>query len=106
MEKENDYIYRLEEMKDEMNKSIENLKEVLKQDLHLIEVLNSIKDDKSISDLVTTLKEQHKSYESQLSVMTTKVNNLIVVINNCKADEKIKEQINNLIIALGIFYNK
>lgn len=96
-----DDVYRLDEMADEMLKSLNNLKKVREEHLYLIEVLSKMNDEK-LKGLIEELKNQVKNFERQIEILTTRQ---IILKDVCASCDSIENRIlvNNVLTGIGMF---
>lgn len=99
---EKDDVYRLDEMADEMEQSIVNVKKVFSQQTALIEYLEKDEASRFVS-LTNELKMSNSNLENQAAIMSSRMNDLRNVVEACRNDENIKNVVNKLTSALGVF---
>ena len=99
----NDNLFRLEEMFDEMKKSMENVKDVVKKQEHLIEVLEKSKEKDDFKDFITSMKEEIKKIEESKITLARRIDCIRDVIDDCHEDEGKKITVLDLLEGLGVF---
>lgn len=102
--KEESYLYRLEEMKDEMEKSLANMEEVISKQNHLADTLSKL-NDPAFDELVEGIKNQNKNFDEQILKLNERKKHLMFCIELGKEDKSYEDIINHLILAFGIFNN-
>ena len=97
-----DKVYRLEEMKDAMEKSADNCAKIIGEQKHLVEYLD--KDEtKSFEELSKESKKQIDNLNEQYSVLTQRIHCLDDVLKVVKDDEASKLLLNTFMAAIGMF---
>lgn len=96
-----DDIYRLQEMSDEMLKSIDNVKIVKEEQEYLVGRLEELKDER-FEKLINGIKDQIENFERQITIMTTR-QKLVSKVIEAANEENIKQVVNDLLEALGVF---
>ena len=99
---EKNNIYRLQEMVDEMIKSIDNAKKVKEEQKYLIEVLTKAEDEK-LESLIKELNSQIESLNKQIETLNNRQIYIQKVVDVSNNNEEIKEVVNNLLLGLGVF---
>lgn len=97
-----DDVYRLEEMSTEMEQSINNVVKVLDNQKQLVEYVAKAEGN-VFESLVNELNMSNTNLESQLNTMNTRHDLLIDVLTICKDNELVKDAVNKLLAALGVF---
>lgn len=95
--------YRLEEMADAMQQSIDNAMNVASEQQSLIDVLTASDKANDFTELVESCKQQIIDIENQVKILAFRKNLLAIVINACKDDEKTEEIVSVLLDALAVF---
>lgn len=98
-----DYIYRLEEIRDEEFTTIKNVKKVIEEQNKLVELVVNADKDLTFKSFVDKLSESIENYKKQIETLEQKANLLNRVIELSDDDRDIKESINMLIEAIGLF---
>jgi len=96
-----DDIYRLQEMSDEMLKSINNVKIVKEEQEYLVGRLEELKDER-FEKLINGIKDQIENFERQITIMTARQKLVSKVVESAN-EENIKQVVNDLLEALGVF---
>lgn len=96
-----DDIYRLQEMSDEMLKSIDNVKIVKEEQEYLVGRLEELKDER-FEKLINGIKDQIENFERQITIMTAR-QKLVSKVIEATNEENIKQVVNDLLEALGVF---
>lgn len=96
-----DDIYRLQEMSDEMLKSIDNVKIVKEEQEYLVGRLEELKDER-FEKLINGIKDQIENFERQITIMTIR-QKLVSKVIEATNEENIKQVVNDLLEALGVF---
>lgn len=96
-----DDIYRLQEMSDEMLKSIDNVKIVKEEQEYLVGRLEELKDER-FEKLINGIKDQIENFERQIAIMTAR-QKLVSKVIEATNEENIKQVVNDLLEALGVF---
>lgn len=96
-----DDVYRLEEMSDEINKSLENAKSVKAEQDYLVSTLTKLNDER-LKTLTQELIKQDKELENQINVLSARYQQLLNVLEAAK-DEKTRKVVNDLLAGLGVF---
>ena len=95
--KEESYLYRIIETKDSMENSVENAKEVLRQQRKLIDVLEKLEDDE-FKEFIQGMKMQTINLENQINTLNFKLDNVKKVIEICENEDNICEEVINCLI--------
>ena len=101
-EEEKDDVYRLDEMADEMEQSILNVKKVLENQKQLVDYVAKAENN-MFEALVNELNMSNSNLEGQVSTMTERHDLLVEVVEACRNDENVKNVVNKLLSALGVF---
>lgn len=101
-EEEKDDVYRLDEMADEMEQSILNVKKVLENQKQLVDYVAKAEGN-MFGALVNELNMSNSNLEGQVSTMTERHDLLVEVVETCRNDENVKNVVNKLLSALGVF---
>lgn len=101
-EEEKDDVYRLDEMTDEMEQSILNVKKVLENQKQLVDYVAKAENN-MFEALVNELNMSNSNLEEQVSTMTKRHDLLVEVVETCRNDENVKDVVNKLLSALGVF---
>lgn len=101
-EEEKDNIYRLDEMADEMEQSILNVKKVLENQRQLVDYVAKAENN-MFEPLVNELNMSNSNLDGQINVMNTRHDLLVEVVEACRNDENVKDVVNKLLNALGVF---
>ena len=96
-----DDVYRLQEMADEMTKSLANLNKVKIEQQYLIDALTKLNDEK-LSGLVNELTAQLSNIDNQIALLTTRQHYVASVCDACDNDDT-RQLVNNLLAGLGVF---
>lgn len=93
---------RLTEMKEEMYKSLDNVKKVIEQQKKLINIIcmSSFKDD--FKEFIEKLEEANKNYEEQVSKLEEKIGYLEEILDKLSEDESLKQIIDSLFNVIGL----
>lgn len=102
VEEEKDDVYRLDEMTDEMEQSILNVKKVLENQKQLVDYVAKAENN-MFEALVNELNMSNSNLEEQVSTMTKRHDLLVEVVETCRNDENVKDVVNKLLSALGVF---
>lgn len=97
-----DDVYRLQEMADEMNKSIYNVKKIIEEQELLIKVLKKTKNGK-LERFIKDSEEQVKHLNNQVMIMEKRHLFVDSVCVKCNEDEEIRKIVNQLLAGLGVF---
>lgn len=97
-----DDVYRLEEMKDEMGKSIDNLEKVKMEQQYLIDILSKVNDEK-LKALIGELKRQLDNITTQTTTLQKRHQLVDSVCKVCETNPEIRSVINDLLLGLGAF---
>ncbi len=103
VKKKVDKTTRLIEMQDEIEKSMQNIDKVLKEQEELIAFLEE-KAEGKFPDLVNGLKESNEGYKKQREKLDIRYKNLQAVTLGIKVDA-VKILVESLLIALGLEEN-
>lgn len=97
-------IYRVIETRDDMDKGIDNCKDVIEQQKKLIEVIESSSEENKeyFKDFVEQIKETISRYEEQVKTLSERKESLSNIIAKAKADPALEELLYDFICALGI----
>lgn len=93
----------LQEMCDEMGKSISNLMEVKDQQELLIKVVSESKEKDSFKDFIKESQSQLKQMNEHLNLLKVRHNKLTTFINEVFKKPEMKDTILLLLDALGVF---
>lgn len=102
MEKESK-LYRLVEMYDSMNESIQNVEKVKEEQTLLINVLEKCDESDKFEELISQLKQQLESLNEQLSTLKFRAKSLNKVNIFVDTRQDCADVANALIDALGLF---
>lgn len=102
VKEEKDDVYRLDEMTDEMEQSILNVKKVLENQKQLVDYVAKAENN-MFEALVNELNMSNSNLEEQVSTMTKRHDLLVEVVETCRNDENVKDVVNKLLSALGVF---
>lgn len=98
-----DNFFRLTEMHEAMCKSIDNARKVCAEQNELVEVLKEAKTTIDFTEFIESTLKQNIDLHTQIDVLKYRAELLMTVINEAKDDEKMKDVVNKLLIALGVF---
>ena len=97
-----DNLFRLDEMTGEMEKSVANIDEVVNNQNELIDFI-STSDKESFKKLVEELKMSNANLTEQRKVLAERTELLKKVFEAATSNEEIKDVVNTLLSALGVF---
>lgn len=100
---ENDKMVRLEEMKDSIEETLENLHKVYEQQITLLEVVRSSDKKDMFKDLCDDMSSQLTEMNKQSVTLLKRSELLQEVIDECKVDEKSKAIVLKVLDVFGIF---
>ena len=80
-------VHMLDEMLDEMQKSIENAKTVKSQQEILVEIVEAAEDAEKFTDFVDGMKKQIENISKQIEQLQIKIEYTKAIISRCKKDE-------------------
>lgn len=95
--------YRLEEMVDAMEESLDNLKRITEQQKLLIKVVEESEESENFKEFIEDSKKQIENFVEQNEKLTLKKQSIEEIVSECKADAKTDSIVTNLLTALGIF---
>lgn len=95
--------YRLEEMSDSMQQSVDNALSVKHEQVLLIDCLSTSAQADTFKDLIESCKLQIDELEKQITTLCIRKQLLDNVVNECKQNEKIENIVSTLLKALGVF---
>lgn len=98
-----DQVYRLDEMADAMDQSIENAKHVAKEQAALIRVINKSEEAKNFVEFVKAEEQQIEEMNNQITTLSIRSGLLREIVKICKDDEKISKVVSMTLKALGVF---
>ena len=96
-------LYRLEEMYDAMQASLENAKKVKNEQEMLIEIVKKSKKHNLFKDFIESEEKQTKELEQQIPILENRAQLLKNAIETCKGNEEIEKAMTVLLEALGVF---
>lgn len=105
-----DICYRLEEMSDAMQNSIDNIDKINNQQGKLIEIIANVEKDieedkKEFKEFIEETKEQCENLNSQKSSLFVKKEILTQIVDKCKEDKEVSKYISMLAYVIGLFKN-
>ena len=95
-------VYRLEEMADAIDRSIDNAVKVKGEQQYLVDKLEELKDEKFV-ELIKSMKEQIVNLNKQIEVLTNRKGLIITVVEKCKYSTEYDMIVNELLDGLGVF---
>lgn len=103
-----DIRYRLEEMEDSMQQSIDNIEKINKQQNKLISIIENYEKDieedkKEFVKFISETKEQIKQLEEQKNQLKVKKEILNLIIAECKENKLVSRFISMLSFVIGLF---
>lgn len=98
-----DILYRIEEMKDAMNNSIENINNVVSQQLTLTDIINSSDKKEEFENFIKDMEKQNEQLNVQKNVLIIRKELLSQVIERCKNDIEQSKTVSILAKAIGMF---
>lgn len=104
-QEEKDNVFRLHEMRDAIEASMENIKDVNTNQKLVISVLKDVEKEE-LKELINNLEEQSKYLTTQYNELEERKKAMDEVLEITKDDSKIYDTINKLLLGLGIFKNK
>ena len=84
--KNDSVCYKLEEMLDNINETIDNINTLLRDQKELIDLCEEHKKDR-FKDLIEQLKSQDEGYEEKLKSLIQKKNSITEIITKAKSDK-------------------
>lgn len=105
VKEENDgtQIQMLKEMLESMEKSCENLKEIVKQQLSLAEIIEASDKKEEFKTFVKDVRKNANEYTEQIKTLEKRMIEFDYVIGCCEKEDDIKDVVNTLLDALGTF---
>lgn len=100
-----DDVFRLHEMRDALEASINNINEVNDKQRVVIDVLKAVEKEE-LSELINNLEDQSNYLVSQRNELELKREAMNKVLEIIQEDKKVYDTINTLLFGLGIFNNK
>lgn len=100
---ENDKMVRLEEMKDSIEETLENLHKVYEQQITLLEVVRSSDKKDMFKDFCDDMGSQLTEMNKQSVTLLKRSELLQEVIDECKVDEKSKAIVLKVLDVFGVF---
>ena len=100
-----DDVFRLHEMRDALEASMSNIKEVNDKQQLIIGVLKDVEKEE-LSELINNLEDQSNYLTAQEKELILKKEAIDEVLEIIKDDEKVYNAINKLLFGLGIFKNR
>lgn len=97
-----DYTYRLIELVDEMNKSVENAKSVISQQLKLVEVIEHSEDKDMFNDFIKTLNVSTEDQKTKIADCELRAAQIQELIEMCKESEDAVHACSLILEGLGI----
>ena len=96
-----DNFYKLEEMAESMQESINNARKVKEQQEELLNIIETSGSKHKFEEFIKGIEEQEDNIEKQIANLSGR---LIVLRNLLKdADDNVKSSINNLLFVLNVF---
>ena len=96
-------LYRLEEMLDSIEASLDNIKTVKTQQEHLLKLVEDNDEKHEFEEFLKESKEQLEKLSKQFIELSTRYTFLKAVVEKCKNDKKVEEIIDQLILGIGMF---
>lgn len=96
-------VYRLEEMYDAMQASLENAKKVKSEQELLIEIIKNDEKHDIFEEFIKSEEEQITQLAKQIDVLSTRADQLRSAIDICKENEEIEKAMTLMLDALGVF---
>lgn len=97
------FTYRLVEMKDAMQKSLENCNDVLNQQKILVNVINDSTQAEMFKEFTEGLASSNERLSNQRAELATRIALLDKLLANAEKNEELQQHISTLCAALGIF---
>ena len=97
-------LYKLIEMKDAMDKSIDNINVITRQLSLLIDIVKQA-EQKELDEFIAESKKQLEHLHSQLVTLQFRRDLLAEIIKRCQDNNETSETVSILLTALGVFEN-
>lgn len=104
MEQIKDNVYRLEEVKDDMKKTISHIKSLIAEQTELCDLVKNSDKKEKFESFTKDLDNAINNYNSQIDTLSKKVELLEELLSNCKNADT-KYNINLFIMIFEIFKN-
>ena len=102
-EKENkSNIYRLDEMSEDMEKSIDNATKVRDEQIHLVDTLAEL-DKPEFDEFIKSVRNQITELNNQIDELNLRKNALKEVVKFCNLNTSVAVAVDKLVYALGVF---
>lgn len=99
-----DIRYRLEEMEDAMQQSIDNIEKINKQQNKLLDIIKEKEENaKEFEDFIEDTNKQIKQMEEQKNQLVIKKEVLTLIIAECKENKLVSRFISMLSFVIGLF---
>lgn len=97
--------YRLVEMSESIQDSIDNIGKVVEEQSALVEVVKASKDSNRFENFIDGLNTQKTEFGKQIETLTKKKNLLDEIVTECTNNKDLDSYITMLLDALGVFEN-
>lgn len=98
-----DKIYRIEEMIDSMNQSIENIDDVIAMQTKLIELVSNSEDFGPDDDFTVKLRESNANLVEQRQKLLAQCAEAAALVSICETDPAYKDAVNATMSVFKIF---
>lgn len=96
-------IYRLKEMLESMETSLENAKKVYAQQGKLTKLVETSDNEKEFEDFVKESNDQLENLDKQIQTLGKRINLLKEVIDKAEVNQKMAHVVESLLSVLGVF---